>query len=208
MIQFEPDWAYIRRHTLLPFASLGAAVLLLAFSLWVNARHERLYDELSANRAAVHEDYDLLLDQRRLVDAYHRRYRQFSELGFVGRESRLDWVETLRTTTAGLELPRLSYAIEPQRAVVPPVTSIFGGEDIEIRVSRLQLDLGLVHELDLLRFFDALQAQAPGFIKVDSCELVFDGERDSARVAANISARCAAQIYSVITSDVSTEGLL
>ena len=208
MMPFEPDWAFIRRHTLLPALSMLGASLLLGFSLWTNAVHERLYEELSADRAAMHQDHDSLVDQRRVVGAYHRRYQQFSELGFVGRESRLDWVETLRTTTAGLELPRVSYAIEPQLAVVPPVQSVLGGGEINIHVSQLQLELGLVHELDLLRFFDALQAQAPGFIKVDSCELAFEGEGAAHRADANISASCTAQIYSVITSDVTAEALL
>ena len=207
-MRFDVDWPYIRRHTLLPGLSLLASVLVLLLSLWVNARHEQLYAEMSANRAAMHQDYDTLVHQRRLIDAYHRRYRQFGDLGFVGRESRLDWVETLRTTSSGLVLPRVSYAIEPQLDVLPPVTSALGGDNLQIRVSRLQLELGLLHELDLLRFFDALQAQAPGFIKVDSCALVFDGEQDARSNDANISANCDAQIYSVITSDVDSETVL
>ncbi|MEL7185562.1 MAG: hypothetical protein AAFN50_03865, partial [Pseudomonadota bacterium] len=180
--------------------------VLLAIAMWVNASQERLYNELTANRAAMHQDYDSLLNQRRLVDAYHRRYQHFSDLGFVGRESRLDWVETLRSATESVALPRLSYSIEPQLEVVPPMTSVLGGDDIQIRVSKVQLEMGLVHEYDLLRFFDALQVEAPGFIKVDSCQLVFEGERRDAGGKAK-HPTCAAQIYSVITSDVSREAV-
>lgn len=205
MTQSSLDRRYVLRHTLMPAVSLMCAILLLALAMWVNAGQERLYNELSANRAAMHEDYDSLVNQRRLVDAYHRRYQHFSDLGFVGRESRLDWVETLRSATESVSLPRLSYSIEPQLPVVPPVTSVLGGEEIQIHVSKVQLEMGLLHEYDLLRFFDALQVEAPGFIKVDSCKLVFEGERRDAGGKANISATCTAQIYSVITSDVSRE---
>ncbi len=202
MIPFELDWAYIRRHTMLPAATLSCALALLIAALWLNERHARVFDEVSSHHAAIHGDYASLVEQRRVVDAYHRRYRLYREMGFVARESRLDWVETLRTTTSGLALPRLGYSIEPQLPVIPPVPGAFDGEQIDLRVSRVQLDMGLVHELDLLRFFDALQAQAPGFIKVDRCELVFDGDRRALRAETNVSASCAAQIYSVITSDV------
>lgn len=205
MRRSDLDWRYVLRHTLLPGVSLLVAVVLLGTAIWVNASHERLYEAVSATRAAMHEDYDSLVNQRRLVDAYHRRYEYFSDLGFVGRERRLDWVETLRTATESVRLPRLSYSIDPQLPVVPPVTSVLGGEDIQIHVSKVQFEIGLVHELDLLRFFDALQAEAPGFIKVDSCKLVFEGERRDVGGKTNISASCAAQIYSVITSDVTQE---
>lgn len=207
MTRSDLDWRYVLRHTLLPGVSLLLAIAMLGVAIWVNSSHERLYEAVSATRAAMHEDYDSLVNQRRLVDAYHRRYEFFSDLGFVGRESRLDWVETLRTATEKVRLPRLSYSIDPQLPVVPPVTSVLGGDDIQIHVSKVQFEIGLVHELDLLRFFDALQAEAPGFIKVDSCKLVFEGERQDVSGKTNISASCSAQIYSVITSDVTQEAV-
>lgn len=207
MNRSDIDWRYIFRHTLVPSVSLFVAAALLGVAMWVNSSHKRLYEAVTSARVAMHEDYDSLVNQRRLVDAYHRRYEYFSDLGFVGRESRLDWVETLRTATEKVRLPRLSYSIDPQMPVVPPVTSVLGGDDIQIHVSKVQFEIGLVHELDLLRFFDALQAEAPGFIKVDSCKLVFEVERQDATGKTNISASCAAQIYSVITSDVSREAI-
>ncbi len=206
MTRFEFDWPYVRRHTLRPVLSAVMAGIALAAAFWAHDYQSARYDELAANRTAVHEDYDALVHQRRLVDRYHRRYQRFDDLGFIGSESRLDWVETLRTTANGLSLPRLSYAIEPQVEVIPPVQSVFGGEDVQIRLSKVRLELGLLHELDLLRFFDDLQANAPGLIKVDGCELNWEVERGS-RVSTdtNLSASCAVQLYSVITSDVVRE---
>ena len=77
------------------------------------------------------------------------------------------------------------------------------GEDIRIHLSRLQLEMGLVHEIDLLRFFDELQRNAPGLIKVDQCALTWQGEEaGNAKVAANILANCSILIFSVVTSDI------
>lgn len=198
------DWAYIRCHTARPLGSAAVAIAALIVALWMHSEHESLFAELSANRVAVHEDYESLVTQRRLVDRYHRRYQQYYQLGFIGRESRLDVVETMRTTTASLDLPRLSYSIEPQLGVVAPVTSFLGGENIQIRVSKLQLEMGLIHEIDLLRFFDELQSQAPGLIKVDRCELANIGDTSSAAGDPNLSANCDVSIFSVITSDVNS----
>ena len=206
MARFEMDWNYLRRYTAVPGLTLIAAILLLASALWINAKQDERYRILNADWLAMHEDYDRLVEQRRLVTAYHRRYQQFSSLGFIGRERRLDWLETFREASTSLALPRVSYSIQPQRAVVPPVETPIAGGEVHIRVSELQLDLGLVHELDLLRFFDELQGLAPGLVKVDRCALeLADDERNSSRAITHIYASCSAQIYSVITSDVSPE---
>ena len=196
------DRHYIRRHTTRPILSAIVAVSALAIALCLHGKHEALFVELNANRVAVHEDYASLVTQRRLVDRYHRRYQKYYELGFIGRESRLDVVETMRTTTAALDLPRLSYSIEPQLGVVAPVTSFLGGDNIQVRVSKLQLEMGLVHEIDLLRFFDVLQNQAPGLIKVDRCNLAHIADTGGGAGEPNLFANCEVSIFSVITSDV------
>lgn len=164
-MQFEFDWPYVRRYTLRPALSALVALVFLVIAMWLHDRQERQFDELTANHNAMHEDYDALVYQRQLVDRYHRRYQRFHDIGFVGRESRLDWVETLRTTSNALNVPRVSYSIEPQLEVIPPVRSVLGGEEIQLRASKVLLEMGLLHELDLLRFFDSLQASAPACSK-------------------------------------------
>ena len=175
MNRSDVDWQYVRRYTGIPLVTAAVAIALLVTAFWTHARQVRLHADLTANHSAVHQDYDALIDQRRLVDRYHRRYQGFAELGFVGRESRLDWVATLRDTAAELRLTRLGYSIEPQQAVIPPVTSAFGGHDMQIRVSPMRLSFGLRHELELLRFFDELQRRAPGLISVGQCDVTREG---------------------------------
>lgn len=203
MSRFEIDWSFLLRHTLLPAATAVAAIILLGGSIWFLGKQEKLLEQVSANQAAVHRDYEALVYRRRLVERYHRRYEAYRALGFIGLESRLDWVETLRKTSVDLTLPHVSYAIEPQLQVVAPVESIMAGEDIQIHLSRLLLEAGLVHEFDLLRFVDELQRNAPGLIKIDRCDMTWQGDRSKTLgVGANILAKCSIHIFSVVTSDV------
>ena len=209
MRRSDLDWGYICRFTVLPVATAIVAGIALAAGMWVHGERQELYAQISVNQDVMHQDYDALVFRRRLVDRYHHRYEQFNELGFVGRESRLDWIETMRETSTDLTLPRVSYAMEPQLKVVAPVESIMAGEDIQVHLSRLQLEMGLVHEIDLLRFFDELQQKAPGLIKVDRCDLAWQAESAAkATVGANILADCSILIFSVVTSDVANEGTI
>ena len=200
------DWRYIRRYTVVPVVTALIACGALGAAIWMHGNEQHQFEQVSINQDVLHQDYDALVYRRRLVDRYHRRYERFSDLGFVGQESRLDWIETMRETTTGLTLPRVSYAIEPQLNVIAPVESFNAGEEAEIHVSRLQLEMGLVHEIDLLRFFDELQQNAPGLIKVERCALTWQADPATALTAgANILADCALSIFSMVTSDVSNE---
>lgn len=205
----EIEWDFLLRHTMLPAIALALSTVMLVGSQWLHGQQSAQYAQFSTNQDAMHQDYDALVYRRRLVDRYHERYQQFHEAGFVGQESRLDWIETLRSTTRKLLLPRVSYVIDPQLNVMAPVESILSGEDIQIHVSSMQLDMGLVHELDLLRFMDQLQSHAPGLIKIDECSLEWRGDAAATLTAeANIHSSCKLEIFSVITSDVDRESLL
>lgn len=200
------DWSFVFRDTRRPLLSAATALVALVVVVWIHSEQQEQYSEYSASYRTVRNDFDQLIAEQRIVERYQRRYDRFKDSGFVGPESRLDWIETLRTTSEALSLPRVSYSIEPQLEVDPPVKSRRSSNDMQIRVSRAQLQFGLNHEVDLLRFFDELQRQAPGLIKVDQCDLSWQSDMSVALVAGNnLAASCSLQIYSVITPGHSSE---
>jgi len=207
MNRHDLEWNYIRQYTLAPVVTAASAIVILCAAIFCHGLQQELHTQLSADHSVMQQDYDALIYRRRIVERYHRRYQAFSEMGFVGMESRLDWIETLRTTATALTLPRVSYQINPQLRAISPVESILAGDNASIHVSNLALEMSLVHELDLLRFVDELQRYAPGLIKVDRCELRWQGEIGQRIVAEpNILANCQLQIFSIITADVAMDG--
>ena len=198
------DWQFLGRDLLVPGVTMIVAVLALGASAWYHDHQAALHDVYASNQAAIHQDYDALIVRRRLVERYYQRYKEFQALGFVGRERRLDWIETIRGSARELDLPSVSYSLEPQLQAVQPVFSTAGNADISVFLTRLELELGLVHELDLLRFFARVESEAPGLMKVDSCDLARQGGIEDRLVAeSNLLATCSMMLFSVITSDIS-----
>ena len=198
------DWKYLGKGTLVPGMSLLIAAIVFGASIWYHGTQARAYEVFTANKEAISEDYNELVYRRRLLDRYHRRYRELQDLGFVGRERRLDWIETIRAAAKSLDLPNVSYSLEPQLEAVRPVEPSSPNAEIQIFVSRLELELGLVHEVDLLRFFNRLEQEAPGLMKVDQCNLIRQpGAAQKLAADTNISANCSLMMFSVITSDIS-----
>ena len=102
------DWRYLGKDTLLPLVTTAAAITVLVLSAWYVSTQESDYARISVDQNAMNADYDALIFRKRLVDRYHRRYERFRNHGFIGEESRLDWIETLRLTAAELALSRVA----------------------------------------------------------------------------------------------------
>ena len=206
MAAFAFDWPYIRRHTLLPAASACIMVAALAGAVWMHGEQNDRFSDFSQRYDSVRRDFDKLLAEQRMVQRYEARYQRLQRIGIIGPESRLDWIETMRTTAESLSLPRVTYSIDPQLEVKAPVKSAARNNDMKIRVSHAQLQLGVSHEFDVLRFFDELQRSAPGLIKVDGCDLSWRADLSAGLMpGSNLGAQCSVQIYSVTTSEFAEE---
>lgn len=206
MATFAFDWPYVRRHTLLPTVSACIMAVALASAIWMHGDQNDQFASFSQRYDTVRRDFDKLLAEQRMVQRYEARYQRLQRLGIIGPESRLDWIETMRTTAESLSLPRVTYSIDPQLEVTAPVRSAARNNDMKIRVSHAELQLGVSHEYDVLRFFDELQRSAPGLIKVDECDLSWRADLSEGLFpGSNLGAQCSVQIYSVTTSEFATE---
>ena len=209
MNRADIDWRYLGAHTLVPLVTTGVMLVVMASSGWFANAAEADYARISVDQDAVNANYDALIVRKRLVDRYHRRYERFREHGFIGEESRLDWIETLRLAANDLHLPNLTYSLEPQQPATPPVPSTSSESEIRIFVSQLDIEAGLIHERDLLTLVDELQAAAPGLIRINRCAMSRQSEPDMLQsVDPNVIASCSLDVYSIITSDVGGEAEL
>ena len=199
----EFDWQFLFKDTFWPCVSLLVAAVVLGIGAWFHSKQQRIHETHSINQVAIHEEYDELVYRRRLLERYYRRYNELQLVGFVGKESRLDWIETIRLAATGFDLPNVSYSLEPQVQVIKPINPQSSDTEIQVFLSRLEIELGLVHELDLLRFFDRLEEEAPGLMKIDRCTMARQGLGTQGLVAdTNILASCSLMIFSVMTSDI------
>ena len=203
MKQSSVDWEYLFRNLRTPIITAVVVAVVCAASVWFSSIERERYESRSVDKDLMNEDYNALVVRKRLVDRYHRRYEMFQKQGFVAVESRLDWVETLREISESLALPSLTYSISAQDAIVPPVPQTSGDAATKIYRSRLELDVGLVHEGDFLRLFDTLQSRTPGLLRVQNCALTRRaGSDELSTIDANIAANCVVDMFSVVTADV------
>ncbi|HTS55558.1 MAG TPA: hypothetical protein VMH26_19985 [Burkholderiales bacterium] len=107
--------------------------------------------------------------EKGVIEHYVEPYRQLERAGIVGEERRIGWIDALRAANQEADLYGIEYEVSPQQSYA--FSSEVGAGSLTIHQSTMKLRLGLLHEGDLFRFFEALAAQKAGRFSVNQCSL-------------------------------------
>lgn len=144
----------------------------------------------------VSRKYLAVDDEERIIENAYPEFVRLYEHGILGRELRLSWIEALRRADAAIGLPALDYRISAQKLYEPSFPVNSGAFDI--RVSEMNLSLGLLHEGDLITVLNALDTTADGLYSVSRCEAIRVNEFETPdRRRPGIKADCVLQWYTV-----------
>ena len=107
--------------------------------------------------------------EKRVIEQYVQPYKQLERAGIVGEEQRISWIDALRAANQEADLYGVQYDVGPQQPY--SFVSEVNAGTLSVRQSIMKLHLGLLHEGDLFRFFQALAAQKVGRFSVNQCTL-------------------------------------
>jgi len=184
----QSDFEALRTPLLVLLAVLvaGAGAIFYTDRLLASERQQLLQQQGQLKQA--HVRLQKSGDERDIIVLYLDRYRQLERTGFVGEEQRINWLDGLRLANQQADLFGVDYQIGTQKAY--PFAAEFNPGQIELNQSLMQLRFRLLHEGDLLRFFDALARQGAGVFTVDQCLLRRIDTRGVIRYQPNVNAEC------------------
>lgn len=167
----QPGWrdelVLARRPALLFAAVLALSALAVGISSKAAADNEQRLAAAARVREQAWSRLRNVASEQQDIQTYQPRFVALRGAGLIGAENRLGWVETVRQAQAQRKLPSVSYDIEPQQAVT--MDQPLELADYQLRASRMQLHMGLVHEMDLFGLLDDLRAV--GLYSVEDCKL-------------------------------------
>lgn len=140
-------------------------------------------------------------DEETIITQYVDKYRQLQQSGFIGDEQRINWIDALRIANERVDLFGVNYGVDAQQPY--SYAAELNPGPFAIRQSVMKLEFQLLHELDLLRFFDALRTQNNGLFHVDNCALRRTETTGAIRYQPNIAANCQLT-WITATPDVTT----
>lgn len=184
----ELDWHYLRQGLTGPVVLLFVGAIAWGAS---TVYRTRLTDNLDTERqslASLEQERSDLTGRREAQRQFAAVYDQLEADGVVGDDQRLIWVQNARDAGDAIGLPYLRYTTSPQRAFKAPW--LVRDVSAPVAISVMELQMGLVHEQDLLRMFARLR-ESPGLFQVQSCALERLGQGTTPEPdKANITGTC------------------
>jgi hypothetical protein len=195
MTRPDPDWSFLRQGMLLPALCLLGGTVLWAGTTMYRGRLDMQLEAERQELASIEQERRDLISRRQAREQFSALYRELISRGIVGPDQRLQWVQALRSSTSSLGLPYVRYSTGPQEVFTAPW--LLAGVSAPVMSSTMELQLGLVHELDLLRLLDRL-AESPGLFHVRSCELErLESNTPPESGRANLSGNCRLSWFSI-----------
>jgi hypothetical protein len=161
------------RHLRVPIAlaillsALGAACFGVSKYYLDQARAVR--DASRLTRVGAQERMAKVAEEEREIRENLVHFERMQKLGVVGEQNRLDWIESIAKIKNARKLFEIRYNIEAQTSVDYP--GVVATNAADFVVSRMRLNMLLLHEGDLLNFLSDLQAAGKAHVSVRRCTL-------------------------------------
>ena len=127
-------------------------------------------------------------DEKEAIVRYLGAYQELQRVGFAGEEQRINWLDGLRLANERTDLFGVDYQIAAQ-APYAHAAELNPGE-LVLSQSVMTLRFRLLHEEDLLRFFNTLRDAGAGMFAIDECALKRAEAGGGIRYHPNIAAEC------------------
>jgi hypothetical protein len=171
------DWFYLRKPLIIFFAGLMLAILLIVAGLEYESAQQQKYEQSLSTLHTTHQLYSNIINDIDLLEQYRNQYAKYKASGLVGIERRLSWVESLESTNDVLQLPTISYNLQPQEEFKRPDFRAKLG--VEIKGSIMDLKMGLLHEEDVFTLIEGLKLSIKNLFTVESCSITRRGSVSS-----------------------------
>jgi hypothetical protein len=190
------EWPLLRGAVGIFCLSLLLGALVLAVSAHFRDQKARLFKEQEAQFRDISHKYSVLNEKRQILKLHYPRFVKFHDQGIIGQEQRLNWVETLKSAGAKLKIPSLRYEIDLRQPYTPDFSLSAG--PYQIYTSTMRLDLGMLHEGDLVRLLQELDKNAAGLYSIKEYSLKRLGAQLKHDLnGQNLSAECRLLWYTI-----------
>ena len=160
--------------TLLSVMFIGGAAILLSnnFAVHAQRKQEVAQRQLNLSRkqfASANED-------RENIKTYQFDYDALLKKNIIGDDQRLDWIEGLEKIRKQHVVLDFKYTLAPQHPYTLP--ALLQSGNFQLNISDMTLQFNLLHEGQLINFFDALRTNINGLFILDHCTLERNADKN------------------------------
>jgi hypothetical protein len=180
------DFPSIQRATLTFALCAVIGIALVISTQTMLDKQLDMFNRAQALQNSSREQYRQAENEKRQILDYQARYLQLTTQQFVGPELRLNWIEAIQSTQKAAALQPLDYEIAPQQTFLVDPSIDMG--TLELRGSKMTVTMNLLHEMELFRFLNGLQARQ--LFDLQSCDLKRNDSSNAEHLVPLLVAEC------------------
>lgn len=175
------------RLPLLCFAvTLALGGLLVAASAWYLHQRNAALAHTQQQRNLAYDKFAHVENEKLEIRDFQPRFIALRNKGLIGEERRLEWVDAIRQIQERRKLLPISYEIEAQQPFKLEAATALG--EYQLRGSRMNLHMDLLHEMDLFDFLDELHQRS--YYTMQDCSIKRSTTGQNAAIAPTLAADC------------------
>ena len=163
------DLPHLKWSLLILLLVLCSGGCMIILSHLFAARTQMKYDHAQHQLIDTRKQLAAAMQDRENIRTYSSEYAELVQLNIMGDDQRLDWSEGLEKIHQQHLVLDFKYALAPQHPYIPPTPLDTG--NFTLNMSDMTLQLDLLHEGQLIRFFDALHNGIKGWFILEHCTL-------------------------------------
>lgn len=189
MSDFKTDLPHYQWGLLALAATLLVGGTAVALSQGLLSKAETSHATAQKQLSDARKNLAAAQDDRANMANYAEEYALLLKHNIIGNEQRLDWIDGLESLRKQNVVLGFKYTIDPQKPYKSP-TAVDSG-NFTINASEMKLSLDLLHEGQLVNFFNALHNNIKGLFLLDGCVIErLDKTGNIPGLSAQLKAEC------------------
>jgi hypothetical protein len=187
------DIDFIRKALITLGVSIVFSAALVGVSRMILHKLQGTGIQLHSQRDEVRRRFTQATTEKEEIRDYQPKFLQLRARGFFGEEKRLDLIEHIRHIHDSRKLLPLNYEISAQQPfqLEPDILTA----DLELRSSKIVLQMDMLHEMDLFNFLTDLKGDA--FFTTQACAIKRAESAMQTALAPRLTAECTLYLLSV-----------
>lgn len=190
------EWKKLAAPLLIALALVAAGAGLIWHARMMLQKEAQNVAAARTERAQARERLSKIAEEEREVNANIEVYRRLKDIGVIGEEKRLEWVDAIARIRASRELLDLRYSVERQKLLLSAPGK---PANVDFNSSTMKVELALLHEGDLLGFLADLRASGNAYYSVQKCTVTRTGQPAAgANLVPRLRASCAIDLITIL----------
>ncbi len=158
-----------REIVMMLIAILFSTVLIGAsYVYWQSQNEDKVLAEVKYLQ--IKNKYSTAHERKQLIEKFGEKFNELIHKGVIGNEKRFSWVDVVESSVRNHQISYVKYKIDKQEVLMDKsLSSKYPG--IDILVSKMNLNMQLLHEGDLFALMSELEYRAQGLFDIGECTI-------------------------------------